>query len=149
MKYTTATVLASGLFALAAPVTTAAAGSPSHRVVTAPYLTPGGVQGVNSGDTVVQGNTLGSVTVHPRATERHVTLSLTDRTGLPVAAEAYEDLNGDGKGDVLVGAFCGRTTKPLRLLHPGSAVIVYLNVGQCPGAVSTPTTGTVSATFLR
>jgi hypothetical protein len=134
-----------------AGVTPVAAGatSPSHRDMSATYLTAGGVQGVNSGDTVLQGHTLGSVALSPRRAEHHLALQVVDKAGLPVASEVYEDLNGDGKGDVLVGAFCGRTASPLTLHHAGAPVIVYINAGRCPAGPSLPTTGTVSARFSR
>jgi hypothetical protein len=116
-----------------------------YREVTATYTTPGGVAGVISGDTDVQGSRYGSATLPTRASDRTVTVSIADTGGTKVAAEAAQDTDGDGTTDATLGTFCGATTAPLRLAKPGVPVFVYVNAGSCGGGASLPTTGTVTA----
>jgi hypothetical protein len=126
---------------LAAP---AAAGD-RIRTVKADYLTAGGVDGVMSGDTVVQGSQYGAATIPTRRGEYAVDLTITDKAGTAVAAEAAQDVDGDGTADTTLATFCGRTSGPVRIKRAGAPVIVYVLAGPCGSAASAPTAGTVTA----
>lgn len=131
----------------AAPVTAAPARAPRTAVAT--YTSPGGVAGILSGDSNVNGTRYGSATILTRAGEtRLLEVSAADDNGLPVAFEIEQDTDGDGAGDVSFGSFCGKVAKPMRLKVQRGDVYVYIHAGQCAGGVSAPTTGTVTARLV-
>jgi hypothetical protein len=121
--------------------------APGAREASAPYATPGGVTGVISGDTDLNGSHYGAALVTPRRGESRVEVSVADTTGLPVSFELAQDVDGDGRVDWKTGGFCGRTSGPVRLAKQRVDVLVLVNAGQCGAGVSAPTTGTVTARF--
>lgn len=78
--------------------------------MTAKYVT-GGVDGVVSGGSQVQGEQSGSAIVIPTAgNERTAAVTLSDRTGRLAAARVVQDTDGDGEPDVELGTVCGGGT---------------------------------------
>jgi hypothetical protein len=140
-----------GLAAVAALASPASAtlSAARDRVVNAEYTTAGGVADVIGGDTNVQGKQLGAATIYTRREEVTIAATLTDRTGLPVAADLVQDTDGDGMPDVTLASFCGRTTKPVKLKKRGAAVLVHILAGACGAGASAPTTGVVSARLSK
>jgi hypothetical protein len=138
------TVIALGVLSVL-PALPALAAPASHRE-SRPYSTPGGVQGVINGSTNVQGNHYGFVQIPSRASDRRVSVSVTDTTGLPVAFDVAQWDPAAPDGQRMLGSFCS-ITPSLRLPLRGHSVIVYINVGSCSGMPSVPTTGTATATY--
>ena len=126
-------------------VAAAPAVAKAPRIASAPYTTAGGVAGVITGDTDVNGTHYGVATIHTRRGESRVELAVTDDAGLPVAFEVAQDTDGDGHGDAEFGAFCGKTGAPLRLKRQRADLMVFILAGPCGSGVSAPTTGTVTA----
>lgn len=121
------------------------AGGHAHQE-TATYQTPGGVQGVVNGSVNVQGSHYGFVQLASSAHDHAVRVSVSDATGLPVAFDLAQWDAHAPNGERDLGNYCGTST--MRTLpKPGRAVVVYLNVGSCPGGLSVPTTGTVTAVY--
>lgn len=76
--------------------------------------------------------------------DRRVALEVVDASGRPVRAEVYTMSGGDH-----YLSFCGATDEPVRVT-PGIELLVHVIPGTCPdgATVSSPTTGTVKATFV-
>lgn len=137
-----------GVVVVAAVAGVAADAAPARRGATAEYLTAGGIVGVTSGDTYVNGVPYGSVTFATRAHERTFDVRVTDDSGLAVAAEVVQDVDGDSTPDTTLATFCG-SVRDVRLKRPGRPVLVYLLAGECGSGVSAPTRGVVAAQFVR
>lgn len=121
------------------------AGGRGHQE-SATYQTPGGVQGVVNGSVNAQGSHYGYVQLASSARDHAVRVTVSDATGLPVAfALAQWDAHAPN-GERDLGSYCGTSTTRA-LPKPGRSVVVYLNVGSCPGGPSVPTTGTVTAVY--
>jgi len=125
----------------------AALAAETKRTAEAPYETPGGVAGVIAGDTVINGESYGGATFETRRSERAVSVSLADGTGMPAAGELAQDVDGDGVLEQPFASFCGRTSEPVPIT-PGRPLRVHVQAGACGGGVSAPTTGTVTVTFI-
>ncbi|MCU1589536.1 MAG: hypothetical protein JWP11_792 [Frankiales bacterium] len=139
MRGLAVSTLAVGLAAVAVAAP-ASAGAPQ----TASYTGPAGVAGVMRVGGKVQGGSTGAAVFQTRRTDRAVSVSAVDASGRPVRLELAQD--GSGKGFVTdLGSVCGRSAAPTRLAFPGSALLVYVVAGDCSGAASVPTTGTVTA----
>jgi len=91
----------------------AALAAETKRTAEAPYETPGGVAGVIAGDTVINGESYGGATFETRRSERAVSVSLADGTGMPAAGELAQDVDGDGVLEQPFASFCGRTSEPV------------------------------------
>ena len=77
--------------------------------------------------------------------DRFVSATVTDATGLPVAAAVYQ-YAGDDPGPSYI--FCGSTEEPVRLMPDADWVGVELLVGPClDGTPAAATTGEVQLTF--
>lgn len=111
-------------------------GGPSQRTVTAPYEAP---NFAIMDSFYVQ---IGSAPeARPLASEKTVSVALTDDTGRPVSGVVHQ-------GKYSLGELCGETEQPLRLMNQKPVhVHVYLGDG-CSGG-SVPTKGTVTFTFGR
>ncbi|MEA2453090.1 MAG: hypothetical protein QOG04_1800 [Actinomycetota bacterium] len=80
--------------------------------------------------------------------ERFVSVVVTDEHADKVLAVVGQDLDGDGVDDSEV-EICGSSMSPIKV-KPGFDVTVWVQEGTCEdGAPSTPTFGTVEATFTR
>ncbi len=125
----------------------AAAGTTTYREVTANYVT-GGVDGVVSGGSQVQGEQSGSAIVIPTAgNERTAAVTLSDRTGRLAAARVAQDTDGDGQPDVELGTVCGGGT--VHLPVPGKALIVYAVLAACPQQPARTTQGVARIRLSR
>jgi hypothetical protein len=113
------------------------------------YTSAGGVSGVISGVTYVNGDVYGAVRLSTLTTERSIGVTITDAAASPataVAAELAQDLDRDGQYETTLGSACGATREPLRLARPGAPVMVFLLAGACDGGkASLPTKGLVTA----
>jgi hypothetical protein len=135
------TVFAAGVFGVAL-IAPAGATSPTPRHVVVDYVAPTSVRDVAYQDAELQYRDYGSATAMSLKSDRYVVVTAVDRTGLPVPYRLMEDLNGSGTGDVDHGEFCGGRSSKVRI-HPGVNIIVYLEVGACPGGPAAATTGTI------
>ena len=117
------------------------------RSVNAPYQGIGGVQGVISGSTQIQGQRLGFVEVVTGHAERSVRARLFDDSGQPVAFELAQGNVEDASSIHEIGEYCSATAGLVRLPQPGVPLIVYINAGPCAAGMSVPTRGVVSLTF--
>ncbi|HEV2891625.1 MAG TPA: hypothetical protein VGX28_14725 [Frankiaceae bacterium] len=135
--------------ALAVSVPAAAGALPyaRERTATVEYVTAGGVAGVISGDSNMNGTHYGSARVFTRKGESRFSITVTDANGLPVAFEVAQDVNGDGRSDEeTYGEFCGTTgPTPLRIAKQRADIVVFILAGQCGTGASVPTKGTVVA----
>ncbi len=92
------------------------------------------------------------VTFRTKASERFVSVTIEDQSGLAIPARIAQDVDGDDVDD-LEHEFCGTTSGPVAIT-PGVPVDVWMSHGTCDG-VTDPTsaggwtTGTVTATFSR
>lgn len=118
----------------------------SAREAKAEYVSAGGVAGIITGDTDINGTHLGTARIYPRRAERYVAMSLTDATGLPVAFEVAQDLDDDGREETSYGAYCGKMPE-IKLKAARLPVTVFILTGQCGTGVSAPTKGVVTATL--
>lgn len=133
------------VIALASTASIPAMASTTHRDVTANY-TVGGVDGVLSGDSEVQGQESGSAIQVPTfARERSVTIALSDRTGQVAAARIAQDVDGDGQPDRELGTICGKGK--FRLSQPGKSLIVYPVIASCAAGPAATTQGVVKVTL--
>jgi hypothetical protein len=139
------TSVLAGLAAVLAVATPAVAKGDRTRTVNAEYVTGGNVAGVITGDVNIQSTRLGAAMILTNRGEYAIDLTLTDKTPVPVAAEAAQDLDGDGTAETTLGTFCGKTAKPLAIRRGGTPVVVLPLVGPCDAGASVPTTGTVTA----
>jgi hypothetical protein len=126
----------------------AQADPPPPRHVVVDYVAPTSVRGVAYQDAEIQFRNYGSATTRTLKTDRFVTVTVRDSTGLPVPYSVTEDVNGSGQGNVDLGEFCGGGTNKLRI-QPGLNIIVYLEVGLCGTAPAAATTGTVDFALSR
>lgn len=133
---TAATVLA-----LAGALLSPASAIPSERTVTEPYSMPSGYGHYVT--ITAEGNW---AIFEPRAGERRVTFSIQDELGGPVLGKVFF-WEGDRWAE-REPKFCGATKKPLRV-KPSETVYVGAFFGDCNGAQSVATTGTVTATFSK
>jgi hypothetical protein len=140
--------LAAVVLALAVGAVPAQAGvSGNQRTVSAEY-TAGGVDSPGAGvpgmyvRASAQGGQLASATFATRPTDTDVTVRLVDDSARPVLAAVVQHPTGSARDDVEIGRVCGTGT--LRLSHPGQDMTVYPLAGQCNGAQSAPTTGSVT-----
>lgn len=87
---------------------------------------------------------VGCALIPIRKRDRRVTLQVLDATGLPVRAEVYTMPGGR-----YYFHFCGEMSESMPVT-PGMELLVHVVPGTCPdGATpSSPTTGTVKATFV-
>lgn len=139
------TVAAISTFALAL-VSPAGAKTPSPRHVVVAYVAPTSVRDVAYQDAEVQFRDYGSARARSSKSDRYVVVTAFDRSGLPVPYWLTEDLNGSRVGTVDHGEFCGGRSGKARI-HPGASVVVYLEIGICPGAPAAATTGTIDFEF--
>lgn len=117
----------------------------SHdRTVTREYVSPGGVQGVISGSTTVQGAHYGFVELPTSRRDRWATVQVTDANGVPVAFELAQGDREDSASMAELGEFCSATPSAVRLPKAGQPLVVYVNAGVCAGGPSVPTSGTVT-----
>jgi hypothetical protein len=133
--------LAVAFLAAVAPAADAA----RERAVTASYQTPGGVSGVITGETTVNGAKYGGAVLPTRKGESRAVVSVNDASGLPAAFRLSYDSNRDGAVDTTIGDFCGTTGSPVRFAPTGGELAVWVNAGTCGAGASAPTTGTVTA----
>jgi hypothetical protein len=121
------------------------------RVENASYATPAiGVAG-NGGGACSSQNGYGCVELFTTKTDKHVTISITDQSGVPVYATwgqetapagGYQPQQITTKGD-----FCGKTPKPVTITG-GQRLVVYIWEGAGPsGCAGVATQGRVRATF--
>ena len=160
MKKTIVTALVVGLVA-GAMVLPAEAGKKKkkpvriEKVVELEYT--GGELGVNtpvaSGGVCLNGTDAFNCKsiIPPGAEFKYIKIEIQDATGMTVGGFiAQQDSDGDGLQDGY-GTFCGAHAESVPLELPGSVVGVSLYPGACDGAgtptPSTPTTGTIVATF--
>ena len=126
-----------------------------EQVVEVPYT--GGELGVNTPAASAGGCLNGSEVfackslIPPGAEFSHIKVEIKDATGLTVGGFlSQQDADGDGLQDGY-GTFCGAHTEFIPLELPGSVVGISLYPGACDNggtpAPSTPTTGTIVATF--
>lgn len=131
------------LLAVAAPA--AGARTTRTREVSATYTTAGGDTVLMTGDAYVQGQRYGATSLPTKAGDLTADVTIADKAGTAIAAELYQDIDGDGTNETELGTICGRTTAPVRLRKAGRPIEVYLLAGPCGSGVSIPTTGTVTA----
>jgi len=127
----------------AAPVTSAHAGSPDLRTVTARYTLAGGAAGGAGLPTALVAP---SSPVASHGNEDRVRVSAADATGGPTAIEIdYTPAGATQQRSIVV---CGSSS--WLPVQPGSSVRPTPLAGRCPdGRVSVPTQGTISITFHR
>jgi hypothetical protein len=102
----------------------------------------------NNPGPAAKGRISNGVTFTPRNGERFVSVTITDKSGLPADAFVGQDLDGDGLEDVSQH-ICGATTSPIAL-KKGADVMIYTQEGPCEdGTNAMATFGTISATFTR
>lgn len=89
---------------------------------------------------------VGCVEFRAQAEERFVSISISDNSGQPVFAWIKRDVDADGDADGEWVDICGDTDEPIAV-SPGTIVKVLIQTGDCGGAGSTPTSGTVTAVF--
>lgn len=91
----------------------------------------------------------GCVSFQTQPGERTVEISITDRSGAPVAAWVQIDRDGNGDVDGEWTAICSATQGPISIPTTGDAVVyVEINGGACAdGTDSNPTQGDVAAVF--
>ena len=82
-----------------------------------------------------------------RRAERRISFSVTDASGRSVRAHVYIAENRDGVYEP-VTSFCGETPAPIKIASR-SRIEVRLVTGDCSSEASTPTSGTITATFSR
>jgi hypothetical protein len=84
-----------------------------------------------------------------RPGERFVTIEILDDHAATVMAVVEQDFDGDGLADSST-EICNATAEPIRV-KSGYDVGVYTQQGVCSqgGEVSSPTFGTITATFTR
>lgn len=86
--------------------------------------------------------------VLPGGTERFVSVTAADDSGLPVSIAVTQDTTGDGVPEIRYEA-CGATAKPVKV-QPGKNVVVYVFQGPCgSGASGLAAGGTITATFSK
>ena len=126
-----------------------------EQVVEVPYT--GGELGVNtpgpSGGICLNGADVFACKeiIPPAGNFPYIKIEIKDATGLTVGGFlAQQDSDGDGFQDGY-GTFCGAHTESVPLEVPGAVVGISLYPGACDNAgtpaPSTPTTGTIVATF--
>lgn len=120
----------------------AQAGGGAPRTETGTYFA-GGPQGVLALSAAGQEN-LGAVRF-PAGTERFVSVTIVDTTGLPISGEVAQNLDADETPEVSY-TFCGATEKPVKV-KPRVEVTVYLYEGTCGSSPSLATHGQVTAEF--
>ncbi|MDQ4125746.1 MAG: hypothetical protein M3134_09130 [Actinomycetota bacterium] len=126
-----------------------------EQVVEVPYT--GGEIGVNtpvaSGGGCLNGAPVFACKeiIPPSADFSYIKIEIKDATGLTVGGFlAQQDADGDGLQDGY-GEFCGAHSESIPMDVPGTVVGISLYPGACDNggtpAPSTPTTGTIVATF--
>lgn len=138
------------LFALALMLLGAAvpalAKSAKERTTTGEYNTA--TVDTDDPSSITAGRFSNVVSFTPRKDERFVSVSLTDKSGLPARAVVGQDVDGDGTEDV-TAEICGATTAPIAL-KKNATVLVSAQEGPCEdGTNAMATFGTVTATFTK
>ncbi|HEX8002665.1 MAG TPA: hypothetical protein VF519_08215 [Mycobacteriales bacterium] len=116
-----------------------------ERVASAGYTYAGGVAGVMTGETNVNGTRYGGAVLPTHKGESRALVSVSDGNGLPVAFRLAWDADADGAVDSTFGDYCGSTPQPVRFKPTRGELVVWVNAGACAGGVSAPTTGTATA----
>jgi hypothetical protein len=130
-----------------APVAAAPRDKPARRSVSAAYSAADGVA-ARTGTASCDGGDGSACFVFPvRAGERFVSVTIQDDSGAPVFAWLQQDRDGDGAADGEWQGFCGAS--PAMRLGTGAVVRVLLDVGTCDDEASSPSQGTITATFSR
>ena len=120
--------------------------SKGKQVQTAEYTGAGGAAG-ESGTFYGQNTMVGGASFMPRAGQRRVSISIVDKSGLPVAARLTQD--GPDGFPQTSAEICGTTSDPVKIV-PDVAVVIGLMEGPCEdGTPAAATQGTVRATFTR
>lgn len=132
---------------LAATTSTSIAGAGRDRVIERSYAGAGGVNVSGEAEAHVDESKMPPPTFRSRPGETRVTVSIEDVTGRTVRGHVHVDANADGVFERVLD-FCDETARPIALRHARATVTVAPLVGACDdGAPSTPTAGTVTATF--
>jgi hypothetical protein len=120
------------------------------RTAKGTYATPSiGAAGAGGGGNCGQNGSFGCVEFPIKASEHHVTLSITDSAGQAVyASAAQSNTSGTVTQTTPIGDFCGKTTTPLSV-SPGWTLTIYVweGPGPNPPCAGVATQGTVAATF--
>ncbi|MGH2753405.1 MAG: hypothetical protein ACRDLB_03145 [Actinomycetota bacterium] len=86
-----------------------------------------------------QTDAIGCVPFTAASTEKYMSVTITDSSGLPVSASIQQDTNGDGQEDITVASFCGATTEPVPVdpTYPLDVWVDNIPNPDCPGALAT------------
>lgn len=100
--------------------------------------------------TCAQTDAIGCVQFTPAATEKYISVKVNDQSTTGSLFVVEQDTNGDNQDDLIAGAGCGSSAKPIAI-NPAYPVHVWLENGAdpntktaCPGVA---TTGEVDVTF--
>ena len=153
MKRSILVALVIGLLAamLVAPMEAGAAKKKKAkpRVYESTYTCPCGIQVGGVGPAWRLGSGEGGFEVPVLASEKTMSLELTDDSGTPVYFEIAQDVDGDGTiYEHAAGSGCGKTSEPVPLA-PGAPVIVFVQSGTCDVGAGMATGGTFKATLSR
>ena len=95
----------------------------------------------------LSGRISNAVIFEPRPGEKFVHIEIVDDAAENVAAVVEQDVDGDDVADLSV-EICNATTDPIKIT-PGFELSVATQEGTClDDSLSTPTYGTVTATFM-
>lgn len=87
------------------------------------------------------------VTFRSRTRDSSVDVRVTDETGLDVAADLLQDLDGDREYEIS-SSFCGRSDRAIPIIG-GHDVVIALRDGPCTTTSAVPLRGTITLRFHR
>lgn len=118
-----------------------------QRVFEGTYTCPCGVQAAGQGPAWRLGSGEGGFQVPVLSNEGHMSLELTDDSGLPVYFQITQDVDGDGTiYEHTNGEGCGATTEPV-VLEKGAPITVFVQSGTCDTGPGLANGGTFKATL--
>ena len=106
---------------------------------------------VDDSEPSANGHFSNGVTFTPLKEERHISISIVDKSGLPTRAIVVQEKKGtNGRpGYLLKEEVCGETKTPIRIIQ-GVGVTITAQEGTCAdGTAAAATFGTMTVTFSR
>jgi hypothetical protein len=144
MPVTRLVVAAAGASLLAA-TGSAFAASAISRTVSGEYTGPSSTPAAT---VQISGSGSAGVQFQVQRGERRVTVTARDTTGRPVLLDVTQLVDTSAGKYVELGTVCIQAGT-FALSNDSSPVVVFPETGTCAGGTSTPTTGTVTASFVR